>query len=87
MSALQPRLIAFTVDGEQVVAPERQSIAAALLGSGRRTLRHSPAGEPRGIYCGIGACFECRVRVEGRGVVLGCLTPVQEGMRITTDPR
>ena len=77
-------VVVFTVDGERLVAPARQSIAAALLAVGRTILRHGPAGEPRGLYCGIGACFECRVHVEGRGVVLSCVTPVEAGMRITT---
>jgi sarcosine oxidase subunit alpha len=77
--------VALTVDGEPIVAATRQSIAAALLGMGRTILRHSPDGSPRGLYCGIGACFECRVHVEGRGVVLSCVTPVEPGMRITTN--
>jgi D-hydroxyproline dehydrogenase subunit gamma len=77
--------VVLTVDGERIVAPARQSIAAALLGLGRTVLRHGPAGGPRGLYCGIGSCFECRVHVEGRGVVLSCVTPVEAGMRITTE--
>jgi predicted molibdopterin-dependent oxidoreductase YjgC len=77
-------LVVFTVDGDEVAASPRQSIAAALLTEGRSVLRHGPAGGPRGLYCGIGACFECRVHVEGRGVVLSCVTPVEAGMRITT---
>jgi D-hydroxyproline dehydrogenase subunit gamma len=78
-------VVSFTVDGERFVAPARQSIAAALLAEGRTVLRRSPAGDPRGVYCGIGACFECRVHVEGRGEVLGCVTPVEPGMRVTTN--
>jgi predicted molibdopterin-dependent oxidoreductase YjgC len=77
-------MVVFTVDGDELAAPARQSIAAALLTAGRTVLRHGPAGGPRGVYCGIGACFECRVHVEGRGAVLGCVTPVEPGMRITT---
>jgi predicted molibdopterin-dependent oxidoreductase YjgC len=77
--------VSFTVDGERIEAPARQSIAAALMANGRRVLRHSPTGTPRGLYCGIGACFECRVHVEGRGVVLGCITSIEPGMRVTTD--
>jgi predicted molibdopterin-dependent oxidoreductase YjgC len=76
--------VALLVDGEAVVAPARQSIAAVLLATGRTAFRHSPTGDPRGIYCGIGACYECRVHVEGRGVVLSCVTPVEPGMQITT---
>jgi predicted molibdopterin-dependent oxidoreductase YjgC len=71
------------VDGERFVAPAGRSIAAALMDVGRLALRTSPSGEPRGVYCGIGACFECRVHVAGRGEVRGCLTPVEPGMRVT----
>lgn len=77
-------MIELTVDGEPIEAPAGQSIGATLLGAGRLALRDSPSGSPRGLYCGIGVCFECRVHVEGRGEVLACLTPVQEGMRVTT---
>ena len=76
-----------TVDGRPVNAPAGQSLAAALLAAGRATLRHSPSGTPRGVYCGIGVCQECRVHVEGRGIVRACVTPVVAGMRITTDVR
>jgi predicted molibdopterin-dependent oxidoreductase YjgC len=76
--------VSFTVDGEPFEAPAGRSIAAALLADGRATLRHSPTGTARGIYCGIGVCFECRVHVEGRGPVLSCVTPVESGMRVTT---
>jgi predicted molibdopterin-dependent oxidoreductase YjgC len=76
--------VVFTVDGAEIAAPARQSIAAALLTEGRTVLRQGPGGGPRGLYCGIGACFECRVHVEGRGTVLSCVTPVEAGMRVTT---
>jgi len=77
-------VIELLVDGAPVSAPAGQSIAAALLAAGRRTLRAGPAGAPRGVYCGIGVCQECRVHVDGRGVVRACVTPVAAGMRVTT---
>ena len=73
-----------TVDGAPLRAPAGQSLAAALLAAGRAVLRTSPSGTPRGVYCGIGVCQECRVHVEGRGVVRACVTPVAAGMRVTT---
>jgi predicted molibdopterin-dependent oxidoreductase YjgC len=76
-------VIELTVDGEPLRAPAGQSIAAALLASGRAGLRPSPSGEPRGLYCGIGVCQECRVQADGR-VVRACVTPVQAGMRVIT---
>jgi predicted molibdopterin-dependent oxidoreductase YjgC len=77
-------VIELTVDGRPLSAPEGQSLAAALLSAGRSTLRESPSGTPRGLYCGIGVCQECRVRVDGHGVVRACVTPVAPGMRVTT---
>jgi predicted molibdopterin-dependent oxidoreductase YjgC len=73
-----------TVDGRPLHAAAGQSLAAALLAAGRAALRHSPSGTPRGVYCGIGVCQECRVHVEGLGVVRACVTPVAAGMRVTT---
>ena len=76
-------MIELSVDGEPLRAPAGQSIAAALLASGRKSLRASPSGDPRGLYCGIGVCQECRVVVDGV-VVRSCVTPVTAGMRVTT---
>jgi D-hydroxyproline dehydrogenase subunit gamma len=76
-------VIELVVDGAPLRAPAGQSLAAALMASGRVALRDSPAGSPRGLYCGIGVCQECRVVVDG-SVVRACVTPVEAGMRVTT---
>jgi D-hydroxyproline dehydrogenase subunit gamma len=76
-------VIELTVDGEPLRATCGQSIAAALLAAGRAVLRESPSGQPRGVYCGIGVCQECRVRADGR-TVRACVTPVAAGMQVTT---
>jgi len=70
-------------DNQQYEAFEGDTIASALLASGVRVLRlHEDNGTPRGIYCNIGHCFECRVRVNGKNTVRACLTPVENDMRI-----
>lgn len=75
--------VAIQFDGELYEAYEDESIAAALLANGIRTLRvHEESGRPRGIYCNIGHCFECRVTVNGREGQRACLTPVCDGMKI-----
>ena len=76
-------MIELTVDGAPLSAPAGQSLAAVLLQAGREALLDSPAGAPRGLYCGIGVCQECRVVVDGV-VVRSCVTPVAAGMRVTT---
>jgi predicted molibdopterin-dependent oxidoreductase YjgC len=73
------------VDEVATVAYEGESVGAALLAAGQRRLRLSPRrGEPRGMYCGIGVCFECLVAIDGRHGVRACQTPVRDGMRVAT---
>jgi len=75
----------FRFDGEPVVAAPGQTIAAALLADGRRVLRRTRVtGAPRGIFCGIGACFDCLVVVNGRPGVRACLAEPAEGDDVRT---
>lgn len=75
----------FTFDGEPVPARAGQTVAAALLADGRRVLRHTRmAGRPRGLFCGIGACFDCLVVLNGRAGVRACLAEVGEGDDVRT---
>ncbi len=75
--------IEIVVDGLPIRAFEGECVAAALLASGRRTLRTTARrGEPRGMYCGIGVCFDCVMTIDGRPNVRTCQTRVRAGMRI-----
>jgi predicted molibdopterin-dependent oxidoreductase YjgC len=73
------------VDGEEVTAYEGESIAAALLASGRRFTRWTArTGEPRGYFCGMGVCQDCLVTVDGLPNVRACMTPVRDRLRVET---
>ena len=75
----------FRFDGEPVPARPGQTIAAALLADGRRVLRQTrAAGAPRGMFCGIGACFDCLVVVNGRPGMRACLIEPAEGDDVRT---
>ena len=77
--------VTFTYDGKTYTGYEGESIAAALLANDVRTLRHHEEdNEPRGIYCNIGHCFECRVTINDKSGIRACLTPLEEGMDITS---
>lgn len=76
-------LCLLTVDGEPVAAPAGTSLAAALLQTGRVRLRTSCTGQGRGPLCGMGTCYECLVRVDGR-TVRACLEPVRLSMEVRT---
>jgi sarcosine oxidase subunit alpha len=78
--------VTITVDGRTLQAAAGQSLAAALWANGIVTLgHHSGTGLPRGMYCGIGHCYECRVTVDGMPDVRSCLTPVREGMCVALE--
>lgn len=72
-------------DGKRIPAVSGEPIAAALLASGIRVMRDTPkAGKPRGIFCGIGRCNDCKMTVDGVPNVRTCVTPVREGMVVET---
>jgi predicted molibdopterin-dependent oxidoreductase YjgC len=77
------RALRITVDGTALSAHEGESIAAALLASGRRSTRWtSRAAEPRGYFCGMGVCQDCLVTVDGVPNVRACVTAVRDGQRV-----
>jgi hypothetical protein len=79
------RRLHFMFDGLPVLACEGETVAAALFAAGHRTLRTSSrAGAPRGLFCGMGVCFDCLVRVNGRPNLRACQTPVADGMIVET---
>lgn len=76
----------FRFDGAPVTAYAGETIAAALMAAGERTLRGTRSGMPRGVYCGMGVCFECLVVVDGRPGVRACTTPAKAGMEVAFMP-
>lgn len=73
------------VDGREISAFAGESVAAALLAAGIRALRETGREHaPRGLFCGMGVCFDCLVSVDGRPNLRACMTPVAEGMRVET---
>jgi predicted molibdopterin-dependent oxidoreductase YjgC len=78
----RPGGLSFWFDGKPVTAREGQSVAAALVAAGVRSLRIDEAGNHKGLLCGIGFCFECRCRIDGEPDRRACMTPVASGMRV-----
>lgn len=78
------RPLTVVVDGEPVTGTAGQTIAGVLLGAGRREWRTTaPGGAPRGVFCGIGVCFDCLVEVNGLRDVRACLRRAQDGDVVT----
>ena len=78
-------MLTVSVDGEPAEAYPGETVATLLLALGRQTLRHTDhLHAPRGLFCGMGVCFDCLVTVDGQANVRACMTPVQAGMTIET---
>ncbi|MBV6867798.1 2Fe-2S iron-sulfur cluster-binding protein [Xanthomonas euvesicatoria] len=71
------------VDGRMVEVPAGASVAAAVA---QVTLqfRQSSSGQARAPLCGMGVCFECRVRIDGVGQQRACLVDACDGMQVRT---
>jgi predicted molibdopterin-dependent oxidoreductase YjgC len=70
----------FSFEGKAIAARVGQSVAGALTAAGERCLRIDEAGNPKGVVCGIGICWECRCSVDGVPDTRACMTPVRPGM-------
>jgi succinate dehydrogenase/fumarate reductase-like Fe-S protein len=74
----------FIVDGVAVEACAGETIGGALLLAGHRPIRHTARGnEARGLYCVMGVCWECAVRVDGQ-TVRACVVPAAPGLVVET---
>lgn len=79
------RPIVVKVDGRQVAAFEGETVAAVLLAEGLFGFRHTAKmQQPRGIFCGMGICYDCLVTVDGVPNVRACVTPTRQGMVVET---
>ncbi|TDO54353.1 pyruvate/2-oxoglutarate dehydrogenase complex dihydrolipoamide dehydrogenase (E3) component [Kribbella sp. VKM Ac-2527] len=79
--------VQITVDGQPLNALPGQTVAAALMAAGRDSWRTTrTAGSPRGVFCGIGACFDCLVIVNGTPDVRACQRTIHPGDAITAQP-
>lgn len=75
-------MFSFTFNGEAVNAMDGDTIGAALWASGRKIFRLSPrSGAPRALFCAMGVCQECAVRVNNR-ICTACNTPAAPGMDV-----
>lgn len=79
--------ITVTVDGTEIITHPGRTVAAVLMLAYQqpswRTTRFG--GDPRGLFCGIGVCFDCLVTVNGHPSLRACLVQVAEGMVIETE--
>ena len=59
-----------------------QSIAALLFSCGIRGLRNCKNGEERGVFCGMGVCYDCTVSINGINGKRACIEPAIDGLDV-----
>lgn len=75
----------FGFDGRAVAFQPGQTVGAALWAAGVRSWRTTRgAGRPRGLFCGIGTCFDCLVTADGEPNQRACLLPASAGLDVRT---
>jgi hypothetical protein len=79
--------ITVTVDDQQLDGIAGQTLAGILLGNGITSWRTGSDGRPRGLFCGIGACFDCLATVNGLADVRLCRRRARDGDVITPQTR
>jgi predicted molibdopterin-dependent oxidoreductase YjgC len=70
------------IDGAPYEAFEGESVSAAVMADRGLELRETEQHAPRGYYCGMGACFDCVMVVDGVPNTRTCVTWVRDGMTI-----
>lgn len=73
----------FHFEGQEIIAQDGQSLAAALTQAGHNAFRETAKNAQRGIFCGMGVCQDCLVSVDGTPNRRACMTPVREGMIVS----
>lgn len=72
------------VDGQPVTGRDGQSVAGVLHAAGIVSWRRTRGGRPRGLFCGIGVCFDCLVTVNGEPSVRACQRAAADGDTVVT---
>ena len=77
--------IEVTVDGQKVEAFEGELVSMVLQAEGIVIFSHKhTTGQPCGVYCGMGVCYECLVTINGINNIRACQTFAAEQMVIQT---
>jgi predicted molibdopterin-dependent oxidoreductase YjgC len=77
---------ALSFNGTPVPVQPGQSVGAALMDAGIKSWRTTRKNSrPRGLFCGIGICYDCLVTVDGQPNQRACMIPACDGMQVTPD--
>lgn len=80
------QLVTISIDSTPVTVDTGTTVAGAMISQGVTAWRSTRNNErPRGLFCGIGACFDCLVTIDSVPNQRACMVRVCEGQQIDTD--
>jgi predicted molibdopterin-dependent oxidoreductase YjgC len=75
----------FTFDERPIQFLDGQTVGAALINAGIYSWRITRrGGARRGLFCGIGVCYDCLISVNGIPNQRACQVAAAAGMTVTT---
>ena len=78
-------LVTLSINGKRVTVPAGSMVSTAIVLAGITAYRRSVTDERRGPLCGMGICFECRVKINGHPLCRSCQVLSENGMQVETD--
>jgi hypothetical protein len=76
--------VTIVVDGAQITGVLGQTLAGVMLSADVVAWRRTSFGDrPRGVFCGIGVCFDCVAVVNGLADVRVCQRRAHDGDVVT----
>lgn len=75
-------ILTIFVNGRPVEARANDTVAVALLRAG---ITPSGALSGRGLFCGMGSCYECHAVIDDMPFTRMCMTTVAPDMQIRTE--
>lgn len=81
-----PQRITVTLNSRPVDTEQGRSVGAVLMGEGIKAWRTTRnEGKPRGLFCGIGACYDCLITIDGQPNQRACMVQARDSMNIEGD--
>lgn len=80
----QEKTFTVFIDGKAVDAVDGETVLATLLAYGIKSIAQNDYGVVSGAYCGMGVCYLCLARINGKEKQRTCQTLVEQGMHIET---
>ena len=77
--------VTISIDSAPVIVDSGTTVAGAMISQGITAWRSTRTNErPRGLFCGIGACFDCLVTIDSVPNQRACMVRVCDGQQIDT---